>query len=200
MRRAQYVLPILGLLVSLWSSPLLAQSGEEEREMAVTGNAPQICSVARPGSDGNQQLYNFRYSEGDALQVVDLVDSQTLATQAAQAVLRFDVVCTVPHRVILESENNGFWPLAGPVRANDDNFASALPYLARIEWAGRTNQLEADAQIRRLTEQRLEVGEAAVGQLELIVELEAGASNVARGAPVLSGSYTDTLRITLEPL
>lgn len=78
-------------------------------------------------------------------------------------------------------------------------FAYALPYLARVSWGDRNGELDADAKIRRLADNRFNIDQATAGEMQLQIIVQAGASNVRNNAPVLAGAYGDTLRIFLEP-
>src|SRR5687767_5289676 len=96
---------VLATLLSLSAAPALAQ---QSRTFEVTGSAPQVCTVNQPRlSTGS--LLNIRSLNGDSLQIDRLVDPRTLTTNGASAELSFDAICTVPHRIILESRGNGLW-------------------------------------------------------------------------------------------
>ena len=65
---------------------------------------------------------------------------------------------------------------------------------------GDTNgQLSIDAKVRQLVQQRITIDQPVAGEVQLRIEMEAGASNVQTNAPVLAGGYGDTLRVFLEP-
>lgn len=190
------------LTVSAWgilAAPgALAQSETETRAFPVTGQAPQVCTLQQ-GNLRTGELINFRGVDGDSLRVLELTDRRTLAAQSARATVFLSAVCNFPHRIRLESQDNGLWPIEGPVAPNRPNFASALPYHVAFAWADRTGSLEADAKVRRSRETLSDIDVPAAGDLRLDIELDAGASNTQYGAPVLAGSYADTLRIFLEP-
>jgi hypothetical protein len=182
-------------------APAAAQAQQaltQNQSLTLTGSTPQVCTLAQ-GDLRTGQLVNFRGAEGDTLRVLQLVDPQTLAAQSARATVMLGAVCNFPHRVRVESQDNGLWPIEGPLAPTTPDFATALPYRVAFEWADRTGMLEADARVRRLHEARADIDTPAAGDLTLTIEMDAGSSNTQVGAPVLAGAYADTLRIYLEP-
>jgi hypothetical protein len=194
--------PILfGLALGLTAPaamPAAAQTPINVRTMPVTGNVPQVCTMQR-GQIRPGGLVNINGLDGDTLRILQLTDPQTLATKSARVTVAFDAVCNFPHRVRIESQNNGLWPIDARVASPTQGFASALPYRASVAWGPAGGTLYADATVRQLHEQRIDVNQATAGNLELQIELQQGASNVEVNAPVLAGAYGDTLRIFLEP-
>ena len=183
----------------LASAPAQAQlSATAEQAVPVTGNAPQVCTL-QPGRIETGGLVNFLGIDGDTLQIDELTDKRTLAARAASATISFAAVCNFPHRVRIESQNNGLWPTDGRMSTTAQGFAYALPYRARMDWGSVSGDFLADAQVRRLTEDRVSVDLPTAGDLRLRIEIEPGASNVGANAPVLAGVYGDTVRIFLEP-
>ncbi len=186
---------IAGLVAA---SPALAQSTTVSRTMPVTGSAPQICAMEQATlASGSQD--NFRTLSGNLLQIDTLVDPRTLATNAASAQIEFAAVCNFPHRIRLESENNGLWQTDGSMNQPAEGFAYALPYQAALTWGEVNGVLSADANVRRISERRFNIDQATAGAIELSITIEPGASNIRANAPVLAGYYGDTLRIFLEP-
>lgn len=176
----------------------LAQSEEASATMTVTGSAPQVCSLQGATLAPGSQV-NFTSVTGNLLQIQDLIDPTTLAANAASAAVSFDAFCNFPHRISLESENNGLWQTDGSMNQPADGLAYAVPYEAEVTWGDVRGTLEADANVRRLAEQRLNIDQATGGVLEVRIRIEQGASNTRVNAPVLAGFYRDTLRIVLEP-
>lgn len=186
------------LAATTLASPLAAQSTTASRNLPVTGSVPQICAM-QPAALQPGELVNINGVDGDTLRILELTDPQTLAAKAASATVSFATVCNFPHKVIVESQNNGLWPTDGRMATPGTDFASALPYEATVTWADTTSTLYANAKVRALTDQQLTVDNAAAGNLVLRFRMAQGASNVADNAPVLAGVYGDTIRIFLEP-
>jgi len=181
-----------------WAMPASAQTTTATKTMPVTGSVPQVCAL-QPATLQPGELVNINGVDGDTLRILELTDPQTLAAKAASATVSFAAVCNFPHRVVVESQNNGLWPTDGRMATPGTDFASALPYEAIVTWADTTGTLEANAKVRALTQTLLSVDSAAAGNLILRFKLAQGASNVADNAPVLAGVYGDTVRIYLEP-
>ncbi len=198
MTRSPPLLLFAAATASLLAAPAAAQSSSDVRSMSVTGNTPQVCSLDL-GSVETGNLVNIVGLDGDTLRIQQLADSQTLASRAASATMRFAAVCNFPHKVTLESENNGLWPTDGRISDTPEGFAYAVPYAASLEWGTADGALDADAKSRRVNDSLLQVGQPTAGDMELHVEIAEGASNVEVNAPLLAGVYTDTLRIILEP-
>lgn len=179
------------------AGPAAAQDGTS-RSMPVTGNAPQICAV-QAGSLQPGVLINIAGTSGDTLQIIQLVDPSTLSVQSARATVEMDAMCNFPHRLRMESQNNGMWPIEEQLAATRTDFASSLPYQAQVAWADTTGSLQTDAQIRRAIGWQADIDSPAAGKITIDFVLEAGASNTQANAPLLAGAYGDTLRIFLEP-
>jgi hypothetical protein len=189
-------LPLLAIAVLL-PLPAVAQSNSEVRAVDVTGQVPGTCTLGAPRLGGAQS--NFRGINGNSLPIDQLIDSTTLSTRPASAEISFDAVCAFPHLVRVESQNNGLWRIGERSGGAPEGFGDAVPYRATLYWASQSFGLFADARLRRMSESSLFVGETATGTLQLRLEIDAGATNHRANAPLVAGTYADTLRITLEP-
>lgn len=179
-------------------SAMPAHAASTSGTVGIDGSVAEQCSLQQ-ARQGPGALVNFTGIEGDTLQVVQLLDSRTLAAQSASATLSFAAVCNYPHRIRIESQNNGLWPTDGRQVTDAPGFATALPYAATVQWGGASSALQADAKVRRLVDQRIAIDAASAGDLVLSLTMAAGASNAGFNSPVLAGAYGDTLRIYLEP-
>lgn len=173
------------------------QAEAQSRVFDVTGSAPQICAVAQP-SFATAGLNNFRALDGGNLQVDQLVDPRTLATNGAAAEVSFSAVCTFPHRIVLRSQNNGLWRNQ-PGSGATVGFADAVPYSAEVSWGGARQRFEATGQSRGSTQLSTAITDATVGDLTIALTILAGASNRSANSPLLAGVYSDILTVTLEP-
>lgn len=200
MTKRQTILILAASLAALAAVPAAAQTKVAARSLPVIGSTPQVCSMQRgqlqPGG-----LINVNGLDGDTLRILKLTDPQTLAARAASATISFAAFCNFPHQVRIESQNNGLWPTDGRISASTPGtgFAYALPYQARLTWGDTNGQLDANAKVRQIINQRVSVSGATAGDLLLRIEIAQGASNVTVNAPLLAGTYGDTLRIFLEP-
>jgi len=191
-------LRFLLLAAAALPAPLAAQVAPLTRNVPVIASAPAVCAIQEP-SVAAGGLINFRGINGNTLQIDHLVDPATLAAAAASVDIVFDAVCNYPHRIRVEAQNNGLWRTSERPPEPAPGFAYAVPYRATIDWGLEHGRLEADAKVRRIAERSIDVDQPTSGEIRLRLEIEAGASNVQAHAPLLAGSYGDTLRITLEP-
>lgn len=174
------------------------QSATAVRMLLVAGRAPQVCAM-QTGRIQTGSLNNVSGIDGDTLRIVELADPRTLAARASSATISFSAVCNYPHSLRIESQNNGLWPTDGRNGAAAGGFAYAVPYQARLQWGATSGALDADAKVRRTSEQRLNVDDATAGDVQLRVDIADGASNLDQRAPLAAGAYGDTIRIFLEP-
>jgi hypothetical protein len=180
------------------AAPAQAQSLTAVQAMPVTGNVPQVCALQRgevqPGS-----LVNIAGLDGDTLRILQFVDPATLSVKASSATISFDAVCNFPHAIRIESANNGLWPHDARITQQPGGFAYAVPYTAQMSWGPANALFEADAKSRHIAQRSVNVDTAVAGQVNLRIEVAEGASNVENRAPVVAGTYVDTIRIFLEP-
>jgi spore coat protein U-like protein len=195
--RASTILVVLLLLVPA-SAHAQSTTTTDTRTFTVNGSVPGTCAVGPPTlAPGSQN--NFRGLNGSTLQIDQLVDTTTLSTKAASIDVRFDSICTFPHRLMIESQNNGLWRTSERSSTPPEGFGYAVPYRALVRWARESLRLNADATIRRIADSSVFVRGSAIGDIELRLEIDSGSTNEAANAPLLAGVYGDTIRITLEP-
>jgi hypothetical protein len=175
-----------------------AATDPQPQHFAVTGNAPQICTVADPVL-GSGSLTNFLSLNGTMLQVDQLADPQTLATRPAAAEVDFAAMCNFPHRIVLESQNNGLWRGGASGAPAPSGFADGVPYTAALTWGPVNQSLFVDATARRTSQLSAPVGVPVAGDIKLRLTIQAGASNLTANAPLIAGVYSDTLFVTVEP-
>ena len=165
---------------------------------SVSGTAPQVCALSNPVLSSGA-LVNFQSLNGTTLQLSQLANPQTLATNAASATVTFDAVCNYPHQIVLESQNNGLYRGGGVGAPPPPGFADGVPYTASLTWGTITSQFFVPATTRQTTQDRVAVPTATAGTLQLTLSVQAGASNLSANSPLISGVYSDTLRVTVEP-
>ena len=86
----------------------LGQATNPSQTFAVTANVPGACAIGSPILAPGAQV-NFRGLNGTTLQIDQLVDPTTLSTNAASVEVQFEATCGFPHRLKVESQNNGLW-------------------------------------------------------------------------------------------
>lgn len=193
--RLRHALIVAGLILPASAQ---AQSNSVTSSFAVNANVPGACAVGAPQLAPGRQI-NFRGINGTTLQIDQLVDPTTLSTNAASVDVKFDAICTFPHRLKVETQNNGLWPTSERGGATPAGFGNAVPYRAIATWAERSVTLVADAGVRRIADNSVFVPGAGMGDILLRLEIDPGATNSQANAPLLAGVYGDTIRITLEP-
>lgn len=188
------------LLVASLALPAAAQtpSSSVTSAFGVNANVPGICTIGAPLLRAGRQI-NFRGLNGNTLQIDRMVDPATLSTGAASAEVQFDAICTFPHRLKVETQNNGLWQTGERTLQPPEGFGNAIPYRADVTWANRTVRLTADAGVRRIADSSMAVDASGLGEILMRLEIDAGATNERANAPLLAGTYGDTIRITLEP-
>ena len=168
------------------------------RTLPVLGRVPQVCAM-QPGRIAAGGLNNFAGLDGDTLRIIQFTDPSTLEVRAASVTISFEAFCNFPHTVRIESQNNGLWPVDARVSDRPAGFGYAVPYSARLNWGPASTQFQATATIRNIAQTTTAVGEPVAGDLSLRIEIADGASNVENRAPMMAGTYVDTVRIFLEP-
>jgi hypothetical protein len=182
------------LVLAAVASPAFADG-----TVAVEGVVARRCAFDTAAATlAPQAPNNVRALAGNNLEIDTLVDPATLAVRAANADLSFAAMCNVPHVVRIEAQNNGLFRASGATAA-PAGFANAVPYRARFTWGDQTKTLIADANTRRPREEIIDRPMATGGTLLMELDIQPGASNLAANAPLVSGNYGETFRVTLEP-
>ena len=163
----------------------------------VGGRIPQFCSISAPSLSQVSNPINVRTISGATLEIENFINATTLASQAASVQVAFDAVCNYPHLMTLGSANNGLWrqsvaPAVAP-------FANAVPYRAIAVWGDIQVELDADSGSRRAVASSVSSLLPRSGQVILSLQVDPGATNVATNSPLLQGSYSDLITITLGP-
>jgi hypothetical protein len=184
--------------LALASAGAASAATSSSQTMGVSGGAPEICTVQNPVIAGGA-LLNFRSLNGTTLQIDQLADSKTLASMAATADVTMAAVCNFPHRIRLESQNNGLWRGGAAGAPPPTGFADGVPYTATLEWGPANTTFFVDAQSRRLSQQITAIDQAVAGDIKIHLAIQAGASNLGANSPLIAGTYSDTLRVTVEP-
>lgn len=199
MRSAILLAPLTALALAVPAqAETIAPNTSATRDFPVTGRVPQTCSIL-PGRIQPGGLNNIAGLDGDTLRIIQFTDPATLAVRAASASINFEAVCNFPHQVRVESQNNGLWPVDERISDRQSGFAYAVPYTAEISWGPITGNFKTTGKLRALSQQVFPVENAVAGDFNLRIAIEEGASNVETRAPLVAGTYVDTVRIFLEP-
>jgi len=196
--RATLSLALTALALAVPAGSAWAQAASAKQDFAVSGNTPAVCTLQR-GRIQAGGLVNIAGLDGDTLRIENLADRQTLATRAASATISFAAMCNFPHQVRIESQNNGLWPTDARQAIAVPGFATAVPYRASLAWGAVNGTLDAQANVRRQATSLTTVADPVVGDVLVRIEIAQGASNTQVNAPLVAGTYDDTVRIFLEP-
>lgn len=188
---------LIVLAFGLVANSASAQSGGGGT-VGVDAQVPQTCAMQQ-GKIAPGSINNIAGLDGDTLRIIQFTDPATLQVRAASVTISFDAVCNFPHSVRIESQNNGLWPVDQRVSGRPAGFAFAVPYTARVTWGPVNALFDATAKVRSPSQQVLAVNEPVAGEFNVRLQIDEGASNVETRAPLLAGSYVDTVRIFLEP-
>lgn len=173
----------------------LPASAQEITEVTLIGVAEDQCILGE-AELGMGPLENFVNPSGAVFVVAQLTDPATLTTRAAGLNLTLNAMCNSPHRLVVESQNAGLWRTE--VTGLATGFANAVPYRMGLTWADETRDLLATANSRETVEWEMLIGRPATGDVQLDFNIDAGSTNAGLGAPLLSGSYSDVVTVTVE--
>jgi len=185
---------LLSALVS--AAPARAQS-DQGQSIGFGGEAPPMCAVtSAPTSSqaANVQLNSADLSQGRIV-IDQLVDTSTAQLQPASITLSFDVTCNAPHRVLIRSVNGALEPENQPA-ALAERFVTEVYYSALLTWDDTTIEMTASGDAATARSQSL-TSFAVTGQVDLEIKVDASLNDM--GTPLLEGTYSDTLVITLGP-
>lgn len=197
MRVSPFSLHGFGPIAILASAACIAApaAAQEQQTVGLTGEAEQLCTLGQP-TQATGALNNFDSPSGTVFGITRLADPETLSTRAAAITLSMDAMCNSIHRVVIASDNNGLWRQGTGVAPL--GFGSAVPYRANLVWADQQYPLSAEAETRQAVEEEMLIGRPNTGEMLIEFEINRGATNAGLGAPLLSGEYSDVLRITVE--
>ena len=184
---------IIGLLLAVGAS----EPSWAAATFTAKGNVPIICSVQPPELLSTHPAINVTSVTGNTLTITQLADRNTLAAKAASFDVGFAAVCNLPKTVVVESQFNGLWRQSAQQEA--PGFADAVPYTTTVTWGNAQGTLSADATVRKNTEVAVPVTTSVSDPIDLHFEILPGASNSTAWAPLLAGTYQDTILVTVVP-
>jgi len=185
------------LLSALFSAAPAGAESDQGQSIGFGGDAPPMCAVT--SAPTSSQAANVQLDSADLRQgriVIDqLVDSSTAELQPASIKLSFDVTCNAPHRVLIKSINGALEPVNQPATLAE-RFVTEVYYSALLTWDNTTIEMIASGNAATARSQSL-TSFAITGQVDLEIRVDASLNDM--GTPLLEGTYSDTLVITLGP-
>jgi hypothetical protein len=172
-----------------------AQSTSEQTVLSVTGSVDRMCILASPQVNVGAAT-NIGSVSGATVHIADL-SNEDMTTRATNFTAQLGAMCNLGHQIVISSDRGGLW--RSPAGLAIDGFASGVPYSATVSWSGAQAVLRATAASESSLQQTLAVDNPAVGDIELTFHIDQSATNGGSGLPLVSGSYSDVIRITMEP-
>jgi hypothetical protein len=185
---------IASTLIGIPPGPAAAQDSQAQA-FTVDGYSQSVCTLTAPQ---NAQATNMNVGSSSAVQVVisvpSLVDEKTSNLQPGSISLNMNMVCNRAHSIRIASGNGGLRPQVDSNGTARAGFANRVNYAAQANWGAVSAKLET-ASGEQVTPEAQSLG-AFVGNLALQVSIDqSGAGNL----PLMAGTYTDTLTVTLSP-
>lgn len=172
-----------------------AQSASERVDIAVTGSVGRMCILAAPQVDIGAST-NVGTVSGSAVRIADLSDDQ-MTTRATNFTARLSAMCNVSHQVVISSDRGGLW--RSPAGTSVTGFANGVPYRAKVTWNGAQTTLSATAASEAPMQQTMNVDTPGTGDVDVEFHIDQAATNAGSGSPLVAGSYSDTIRVTMGP-
>lgn len=172
-----------------------AQSASQHADIAVTGSVGRMCVMVAPRVDVGAST-NLGTVSGSAVRIAELSDEQ-MTTRATNFTARLSAMCNVSHQLIISSDRGGLW--RSPTGATIPGFANGVPYRAKVTWNGAQSTLTANAAGESPVQQTLNADAPGSGDIDVEFHIDQAATNAGSGAPLVAGSYTDTIRVTMGP-
>lgn len=192
MRLAVHLIGVC-VFMGLSAQPGFAQNSQAQ-SFTIRAHAHSVCSLS---SAQSTQAVNMAMGAGSANQTVinvpSLQGTQTAQLQPASISLMITMVCNRAHSLRITAGNGGLQFQTGPV--SQPGFASHVNYAANAYWGAASAHLQTSGVLGEATPE-IYVPGAFSGSfvLQLLID-ESGAGHL----PLLAGTYTDTLTVTLSP-
>lgn len=188
---------VLAIAVAIGSGgAACAQSVPQSATIAVTASVDRKCTLANPQIDLGQTT-NIGQVSGSTVRIADLSDDQ-MSTKVTDFTAEVAGMCNASHQLTVSSDRGGLWRDPAGLRSN--GFANGVPYRATISWGGEQAILRANASGEGQVQQTLSVDQPAGGSVQIQFHIDQSATNVGVGAPLIAGTYDDTIRVTMGPL
>lgn len=184
-------------LISLVSLSQQAQAQSASLDLAtrstvIRGEVPRVCSlrgVATVINGSNASLASNGVGSA-TITITQLVNQSGSDGLSQGATLQFEIpaTCSVSHDISFGSANGGLTLNGQPGAPDVNGFRNILPYGLTANWNGidLAGQTNSGGLISR-------VPDAATGKIIVAINIPAG------GTPLVAGSYSDALSISLSP-
>lgn len=181
---------VLGCVPVTW-----AQATSQHADITVTGSVVRMCILAAPQVNLGSAT-NIGSVSGATVHIADL-SGDDMTTRATNFSAQLSAMCNFSHQIVVSSDRGGLW--RSPVGAGAPGFALGVPYSATVRWNGAEATLRATAASESTQQQTLTAAFPASGDIAIDFHVDQAATNAGSGTPLVSGTYTDTIRITMGP-
>ena len=170
------------------ASAASAQTLPTQSRVEIVGEALPACLI-RGGGNAQGSNVSFQSSGPFAgeIRIDQLIDPTTAVARKANVNLQLPVVCNGPHKVVLRSARGGL-VRDGASGATTGPFRERLPYELSAVWNGRVLRQASDAAGPFVVES----SDGRADDLGLSISLPGG------GAPLVAGSYSDTITVEFQ--
>jgi hypothetical protein len=161
----------------------------------VTANVDNFCKLGTvSAAAGNHTSVDGSFATGDANVHVALQDSNDQAQAWSQTLSIDNSICNHSFKISMSSDNGSLKNSVGRPRGDQGaNFINAVNYSIQVSFGGASSRAVAASDLNAAG-QSLLTGDPAVGSLSIALN---GAA-VTNGY-LLAGTFSDTLRMTLQP-
>ena len=159
-----------------------------QSRLDLDGVAPAACVLNGPSSSNSvNATVNDAGSRTTQVTITNLVDTSSLAAQAATVNLAFPLICNGPHTVTLTTANGGLTLEGGAPSA--PGFTDHVDYVMEATWAGKVSSVSTGS-ARTL---QISTSDGAAGVVSLSIQIPGG------GNRLIAGTYSDTLTLDVQP-
>ena len=163
--------------------------------VTLRAEAPGICGLAAAQTiNGVNATLGASSQAPNAIFINQLTNPSTGQLLSASISLKFKAVCNYAHYFSMQTANGGLQPQTRSVPVAG-GFLDHVNYTARLGWGAATNALKTSGAAGQKIP-ALFIGGAYAGDLTLDFTVDGNSGN---NLPLLAGSYSDTLIITLGP-
>jgi hypothetical protein len=184
------------MIRALIATSMLATGSAASAELPLAQSRVEIVGEAMPAcvlrGDGKAQGSNMSFQTSGAsageIRIQQLVDPTNSVPRAANVNLRLPIICNGPHKLVLRSGRGGLARDGAQNGVSAGPFREQLPYELSAVWDGR--------EYRQLSNTGndfvIDSGNGRAEDLALSIHVRGG------GAPLVSGSYSDTITVQLQ--
>lgn len=174
-----------------------AHAGDQNgAQLSTEGRSPPVCTFSSAFASRSSQNMAFAggSSSGATISIPEMTEATSATLKPASMLLSVSAVCNVGHQVTLTSTRGALVPEMTANIAQGD-FLDKIRYRAVAEWGADAVVLAADSGTGPSTVMR-DIAGPRKGDLRLQISVDG--SNNDLTIPVLAGTYSDSLILTIS--